>query len=832
MKISAPLSAKVRAWSESIALEPDQALRGEAYLRLAARLVEEEKWPAAAELYTELLEDDTYSAELKRQAQGRLDLLGGRGPFGDRFEVWARSFVQHATDPSALAAMTAAGLAYRVTRLGVASRLIQAAASPWTRGLAAQGLAIGAGFGAELFAFTSVGRALAPGASTWTQNLAHSALSLGALKLSAAAGGALAARSLGSTPSSTLAVGFFQQGALLSGILLGAGLEKAMGWRETNIGLAEALSTLLHFNVAGQLSRHGVGESFSKWESGLELRWQRMPWRGIEDFGPQFALAGKSGFDAAAKDSPRPDAPYFLATRVGSEPGPTPPMVRQLEETYRKYFPPDGPGVYSGEIVQRACRIRCNLPDFHENLLESLSISPFRGQLGQLYTVLAIERIFETDALGSSRGSFDYAPLQLLLGRVLSDSAAPIRLHAMRSIFEVFERGFSRVDSFELLERYTSHPTSPLLDNPIYDVRFHELHSELATEAWRNFRPRDIVPLFNHVYEEAGSQAIKADKMIETLGSGRSHNSPYFATEIDGSLDYARTMAYGGLVLRRLGHILEAGDHPSKLSEISSEPQKIPTERYIDALFKNGHNYEQIAELLNGSVHTAYFNDRRLADTVVSVYREVTPYLRIPRLREENKARLVQSFLDHAATHRDAGEYDLFRFLRAGRFGKSEFFEQAWRNGAFKVEILPDHEFQRQVQAWGRAKECEWTFFRKGRGRGEQDRILIREMPPLDISSHAHREASFSELLWRLRGFVHELEHWRHFSGAGENGPVAPFLLLGISREERLITEIMAHMEEFRWRAMNSDDHFLHLARRLGDSVPLYLRNVAEQNYY
>lgn len=818
------------SWSDAIAGEPDLELRGEAYLRLASRLVAEEKLPAAEKLYGELLENPEYSSDLKSRARKRADLLGGRGAFGQRFELLARNFAHHATEPSALAAMTAGGIVYRVTRLGVASRLLQAAASPWTRGLAAQGLAIGAGFSSEIFAFTALNRGLNSSPTSWSRDLAHAAISLGALKLSAAAGGSIAARVFGPTPSSTLGLGLFQQGTLLSGILLGAELEKAVGWRENNLGLAEALSTLLHFNVAGQISRHAFGESFSKWESGLDLRWQQTPWRGTEAFGPQLAMAG-NGIRGAAKASPELAAPYFLATRVGSEPGPTPPVVRQLEETYRKYFPADGPGVYSREILERACRIRCNLPDFHENLLESLSISPFRGQLGQLYTVMAIERVFETDALGSSHGSFDYAPLQLLLGRVLSDSAAPIRLHAMRSIYEVFERGFSRVDSFELLERYTSHPTSPLQEKPTYDARFHEQHSELAAEAWRNFRPQDIVPLFNHVYQEAGLQGVKADKLIETFASGRKEDSPYFASEIDGSLDYARTVLYGDLVLRRLGHILEAGDHPSKLSEISSEPQKMPTERYVDELFKNGYSYPEIAKLINGSVHTAYFNDLRLADTVVSVYREVIPYLRIPRLREENKARLIQAFIDHAATHRFADESDLFRWLRAGRFSKADFFERAWREGDFKVEILPNPEFRRQVQAWGKSRECEWTFFRQGRGN-EPDRILIREMPQLDISSHATREASFSEVMWRLRGFVHELEHWRHFSGASETGPVAPFLLLGISREERLITEIMAHMEEFRWRAINSDDHFLHLARRLGDSLPLYLRNVAEQNYY
>ncbi|HEX5032868.1 MAG TPA: hypothetical protein VFW62_00185, partial [bacterium] len=783
----------------------------------------EEHAPAAAEIYSSLLADEALPAKLRQRAREGLSLLSGGGAFGQRFEAWSRNFLRHASDPKALAAMTAGGLAYRLVRMGVAGRLLQAAASPWTRGALAQGLAASGGFGAEALAFTSVHRAMDPSPLSWSQDLSHASLTLGALKLSGGAAGAVSNRLLGTNPRSALAAGLFQQSSLLGGILLGAKLEKAAGWREENLDSWEALSTLLHFNVAGQLSRRWLGSGFSAWENELDLRWRQTPWQGPKPWGPPMALAGAGG--------PMVTAPRYLAENRNSESGLTPPIVRLLEEKYLRRFPKDELGYYSREIVSRVCGIRCSLPGFHENLLTALLQAPRVGQISQLYTVLAIERLFVTDALSSSRGSFGYAPLQLLLGHVLTESEPGLRHHAMQTIFGIFERGFSRADSAELLLTYAKHPVSPAQDKPVYDGRFHSQHAAEATQAWSSYRPEDIVPLFNFAYQEAGIHAAKASRIIEILGSGR-HQASYLSAEIDAAIEYARFHPQGDLVLRRLFHIFESSDLSVKLSEIIGEPSKISTERYVEALANNGHSKEKIAETLNGSVHTAYFNDMRLAETVAAVFKQVTPYLRNPALREANRDRLIQAFLDHAAVHRHATAGDLFRLLKAGHFPEADFYEQAWRNGDLKVQVLPEREFRRQVAAWGQAQDCEWTLFMQGSFHGEPDRILIRELPPLRIGNPAERDQSFSELVWRLRGLVHELEHWRHFNGIGPDGPVQPFRLAGISRGERLTTEIMAYLKEFSWRAMNTDDHFLHIARRLGDTLPLFFRNVAEQSYF
>ncbi len=835
MKISSPLPAKAQAWSESIDRESDLELRGEGYLRLAAELTEEERQPAAAEIYGALLDDVAMPAALKQKAKTRLALLSGVGAFGQRFEAWSRSFVRHAADPAALAAMTAGGLAYRTARLGIAAKLLQASASPWTRGMAAKGLAIGAGFGAELFAFTSVGRALSSGhPASWSEDLAHASLTLGALKLSGAAGNALAVRTLGAMPRSALAQGLFQQSALLSGILLGAELEKAAGLREENLDSWEALTTLLHFNVGGQLSRRWLGSKFSGWENQLEQRWQKMPWQGPNPWGPRMVLAGAGAPNIEVTPSKEAlTAPRFLAESRNSESGLTPPAVLRVESKYLRLFPKDELGYYSREIVARVCRIRCSLPDFHENLLEALLRAPRPGQISQLYTVIAIEKLFETDALGSSRGSFSYAPLQLLLGQALSESDPGLRQHAMRNILRVFERGFSRTDSSDLLQTYAKHPLlGPAQDSPIYDSRFHAQHSAEATYAWSDYRPEDVLPLFNFVYQEAGNHPAKASRMIEILGAGRDQASPYFAVEIDSAIDYARLHPQGNLVLRRLFHVLESSDLPSKLSEIGEEPSKISTDRYVEVLALNGHSNEKIAQTLNGGPHTAYFNDMRLAETVASVFREVIPYLRNPSLHQETRARLGKAIIDQIAMYRYVKESQLFELLRAGSFPEADFYEQAWRDGAFRVQILSEQEFRREVAAWGEAQDCEWTLFRQSSGRGDRDRILIRELPSLKIGTEAERNRSYTEVVWRLRGLVHEMEHWRHFNGLSPEGPVEPFQLTGISREERLITENMAYMKEFSWRIMNTDDHFWQISRRLGDTLSLHFRNIAEQSYF
>jgi hypothetical protein len=834
MKISASLTGKARAWSESLAREPDDELRGAGYLQLAGRLVEQESFPAAAEVYRRLVDEAEVSAGLKWQAMAGLAALQGKGDFGDRFEHWSRSFLQHASDPASLAAMTAGGLAYRTVRLGVAGKLLQASATPWTRGVLAKGVAIGAGFGAETLAFAALSRGLGPSRNTaWSTDLAHAAMTLVALKLSGAAGNAISSKLFGAGLNHRWSGSLVRQGSMLGGILLGAEMEKAAGWRDQSLDAWEAMATLLHFNIGGELSRRWLGRRFGHFESRLEQHWREIPWQGSLAWGARPALAGAG----TSRPAPLPvgleetSAPRFLSERHGDESGLTPPIVNVLEQRYLRLFPKDESGFYSRDIVRKTCRIRCNLPGFHENLLDALLRSPQVGQLSQLYTVYAIERIFNTDALGTSRGSFNYAPLQMLLGHVLNETDAGLRQHAMRAILATFERGFSRGDSVELLLNFTRVPHTPAEDNISYDKRFFALHGEEANRAWENYRPQDLIPLFNFVYRDSALHPNKAGQIIDALGRGRAEGSPYFASEIDAVLDYSRFHPHGDLILRRLYHIFESGDLPTKLAEIAGEASKITTERYVRTLSMNGHPARDIAETLNGSVHTAYFNDMRLAEKVASVFQEIGPFLANPQLRAANRDRLVDAMMNHVALHRPFKTADYFNLLRHGTYPLAEFFEQAWLAGEFRVEVLPAEVFKKELIASGlQVADCEWSLFR--RGRGSPDRILLRDLPPLGIRSPADRDQSFSEVIWRLRGLVHELEHWRHFSGRSPEGPVRPFQLVGINREERLITEVMAYLEEFRWQAMNHDDHYLQIARRLGDSVPLYLRNVAEQSYF
>jgi len=833
MKISTPLPAKALAWSESLNLEPDHELRGEGYLRLAGKLAEEEQWQAAAEIYQRLIDDDAPSLALKHEAETRMRLLLDQGAFGQRFEHWTRHFARHAADPTALAAMTAGGLAYRVTRVAVAGRLLNVAASPLTRGLVARSLAVSAGFSAELLAFTSVARASASTSTSWPQDIAHASLSLGALKLSGGAANALTGRTLAAGARSPLLFSAFQQSSMLGGILLGAQLETAAALRPQGMDPWEALSTLLHFNIGGQLSRRWLGSRFAGLENRLDQNWRELTWRGSSGTGARLAFAG-GGARYAEEFRPSIEratqAPHFLNERHGTESGLTPPVVRDLEAKYLRLFPRDEQGFYSQEIVKRSCRIPCDLPGFHENLLEALLSSPRRGELSQLYTVYAIERIFNTDALGTSRGSFGYAPLQLLLGNVLSESDPGLRRLAMSAILATFDRGFSRADSAELMLNFTRLPHSPAQEKPTYDQRFYSLHGDEANRAWESYRPHDLVPLFNFVHRESLLHPAVAGPIIETLGRGRAEGSPYFASEIDAAIDYARFYPYGDLVLRRLHHIFESGDLPGKLIEITGEASNIPTERYVRTLTQNGHSADDIAETLNGSVHTAYFNDMRLAKKVTSVFQDIAPFLANPKLRDANRARLVEAMMDHIVLHRSFRTVDFFKLLQFGSYPLAEFFERAWMERQFILEVLPDDAFQRELSASGlQVADCEFSLFR--RVRGGPDRILLRALPPLSIRRPSERDQSFSQVVWRLRGMIHELQHWSDFNGIGPEGTFKPFKLVGISPEERLISEIMAYVEEFRWQAMNHDDHYLQIARRLGDTVPLYLRNVAEQSY-
>ncbi|MCE9626148.1 MAG: hypothetical protein K8R69_11985 [Deltaproteobacteria bacterium] len=280
-----PSQASDREEWNSLSQETDPQLRSEAMLQFARRQEESDHFDTAAAVYGSLLETAP-EAGMRERARGRLDAMLGRGDLGSRAEFLMRRFARQASDPSTLLAMGVAGAVFRMTRLATLSRL-SATPTPGflTRFLGTGRAASLAGFALEAPTFTlasrlgneALGSSQAWDRASLGRDLASSYLVLGGLRLAGWASAASYQR-LASTPlqgrglqaaTQTL----FQQGGMLTGILLGHRLEQWAGLRRPQEGgalLIDSLATLLQFHVAGNLSRQAFGSRWQAWERGLD----------------------------------------------------------------------------------------------------------------------------------------------------------------------------------------------------------------------------------------------------------------------------------------------------------------------------------------------------------------------------------------------------------------------------------------------------------------------------------------------------------------------------------------------------------------------------------
>ncbi|MCC6273262.1 MAG: hypothetical protein IT572_07315 [Deltaproteobacteria bacterium] len=304
------LDAPGRAELESLSHKTDADLLEEALLAFAGRQERAERPEVAARIYAALAQD-AESPRHRQRAQHHLDAMEGRGPLGARAEFLLRGLARQGSDPALIGSMLAAGTVFRMTRLATLSRLTaNPTASFLTRGLGARATAGLAGFALEAPAFTLAGRlgnaALArdlEGSSpSFARELASSYLVLGGMKLAGWLSGSLyrgLAGPVGAVRERPLRT-LFQQGGMLSGILLGHSLEERLGLRPPQSAahtLIDSLAMLLHGHVAGRLGGAALGPRFRAWEGGLDLQAKGLAQSRLRAprLAPQVALALPGG---------------------------------------------------------------------------------------------------------------------------------------------------------------------------------------------------------------------------------------------------------------------------------------------------------------------------------------------------------------------------------------------------------------------------------------------------------------------------------------------------------------------------------------------------------
>lgn len=347
---------------DALSRERDPQSYFESLLAFGQRCVTGGRLDLAASAFG-LLRQGTGFPAVESRANAEWQAIQGVGAAGPRAEFLLRRLAHEASDPTLILSMGVAGAAYRVSRLGLLSRLATSpTANVLTRGFGVRAASSFGAFLVEASAFTLAGHGLNEAfgrPQDWSphglgRSWAAGALTLGSLKLFGWAGGRLYQRALGAeglaaSASPGLGRTLFQQGSMFAGILSAHRLEEAVGLRERRDGattLVDSLATLVQFNVAGRLSHHAFGEGWRAWERGLDLHAEaiarRLPERPLRPQGPPLAepLAAGPRFGAAPASSGDPlRTPYLvfmegLGDKDGSErapsvPGSEPAVVRE-----------------------------------------------------------------------------------------------------------------------------------------------------------------------------------------------------------------------------------------------------------------------------------------------------------------------------------------------------------------------------------------------------------------------------------------------------------------------------------------------------------------------
>jgi len=821
---SLPPSQDLEAFREeffSLTQETDPSLLKNEMLNLAARLQSSDQNELAKTIYASF----------------------GVEPKIGRTETFLRHFLQDTLSPSTLLSMGVAGLAFRATRFGVLAKLLSnPEASLWTRGLGARVLSEAAGFLAEVPSLTlsaELCRNLTQGGEIpkgqdFGRTLLNSALFLGGAKLGALGSSTFVEQTTFGSGVGSQTLAYAGQ---LTGILLGQGLEHSLqqtGSGEGTSLLTDSLVTFLQLQISGRLSQAFLGSTWQGWESHLEFATRQLentnpPRLGLSPAfnGGLVSIPSRGEAESTAKLFFHP----FLAEARGEAPASA--AQQTIVERFRDEFPVASNSNYTNEILATVGVTPFPKAAWAEALLESLASSPQRGDLSQLFAVDAIRKVFCYDSLNNGGGSFNNTVLQYLLERSLDETGPTKRKNMLRVIAFAMERNPNRTYWTKLTQMANYHLEVEAELIPKYDDFFRKVHFREIQQELHALSPSHRDMVVNFIYELFPKRSVRASALFQAFGNATRR---YPREDMEMALDYALRHPLGKLVLRRIAAI-SAGREPAfKLRDLRPLPQQELTEEEIVHRMEQGWSPEAVAVLINGTYHTAYLTDLRLALKVVRTTWDLRQWQKKPLAwRQFAKQRLrtaIQRFADSSAPL-DNGT--IWKLLMANGHPLIADAMQSAKYRRFDLEILPDSAFEALLRDCGLSAQSDVAVFVKGNSQYLRDRIAIRDLPASQAPGGAHRP---EDIFLRLIATAHELEHWRHFSGnfaPGETGQKAFQFYKGkLGKENRLASEIMASLEEERWQALNSDGptELSRSAQRLGQSLVFFLRDFNDWSYF
>ncbi len=791
------LSNQQKIEFDSLIKEKDPELFREGALVFGGRLEDGGKLDLAAVLYSAI------------GARQRFDALAGRGSPGLRAEFLLKRFTETATDYRMIVPMLAGTMVGSMAKTAIGVRLAGGTrAAWWSRGMVAK---LSSGMGAYLLevpVFAGSAHLLNGGnRGTFSTQLPSAFLTLGALKLSGLA-----------APK-----GFLRHAAPFAGLMGAHQLEEYWGLRAKVDGATTVVDTLgavLSLGIGANLGHRLLGRNIHSSQYDLEARRVGLSPPFLQTVGqtPPYAWALASRYSPRSIASGDSLAGPSLLKMSSLGDGPR----SALQEKFRPQFPPEDRDSYSEEIIFHVLNTPSSLPDFHDKLLAALSQSPLRGSKSQYVIAMNLELVFSSNSLHSPTGSFNYALIQQFVTKAILD---PEWGHlALLVLFETMEQGPTRDKLQALYEAYRYGKGLALPLEISFSFDFWKMHINEAMEFLQDYRKEDKILLLNFVHEIAKDHPVRAKRLLEIFGDGK-NSGRYDPILIDTVLDEAKFSPVGHLTVQRMLQIFAVADVSAKLKDLLPPDETEDTHRFLAKLQAQGLTKEQMAEKINGSRHAGYVEDPRLAGKIVDVVLETSPFFDSPNRRQEAFDRLEAAFFRFARSREKLTPEVLMELFQTNPNPQAERLSKSLEANRVTLEIHSGPDFDRIVKAWGQAPETEVSLLLREQKPGALFRILIRDLPPMDLTNKIGEWRAFSDLMHRLKALSHEAGHFEDFSNSLELKPQ-------MSRQERHVSEGMALFTEFGFRMQNIDQWFWDQAQRLGDSLGLYFQSISDKAYY
>ncbi len=839
----------------ALAREPDPKIFAGGLLHLGQRMSQDGKVETAVALFNWLASDrdKLLDPALIVQARQERDALLGSGSAGRRLEVLLRSTARDVTAPSLLFGMLAASTAYQGVRLLGLSRLLGSpVANLFTRGAGARLAAASLGFGAEvpsfLFASKAVQQALGQGPNWGLSGLAREGASLG-LNL-------FLLNSFGSLAKGRLS----NQAAMFSGIYLGQHLETRLGLRPAVDGattLTDSLVFLLHFNLAGHLSRNLMGPRVQAWQRELEIRsrgegglgggawgtlggsweralaggdlklWESYPESTVEK-GPVTLLSQGDGPQGTELNSRLGDR-LLKKFKLGEKDERVEEILGLLKDTPFTTNPQEARKSYA-DLLERSQLREIKFPD-----------GRVFAAVDQLRTAARVfNYVVEMNPLRRGVGSFYDYLMQVAFERTLSEK----KLHAFDNLVRIaaihrsipalegyfkdyslnypyqFSRALWKV-ALKSNEGWIKTLESLQLDRMVRNCIGNYLASFTFGEFSKGFRD----PGFNFLILKAPGKperrvpmeaefAVQAlQRMVEADSSWR----PY----LKDLIEQVRHSPVPMLYLDRLFKILATGNLGEKISEIAegSPFNGVEVASILEAA-RPDPDFSKGGQRLMGTVYTGYLYDPILGQKFARFYASL-PYLLHPDDQPRHRQEFHRKAADLLAGKENYSAEDVLELLYHRPTPLAKQARRAMQDDkVLDFEVLSAGQMEALWQANKSAKNSDpapdGIFIPGSRRDTGRPLIAIKELDP-----KLSREAKIARAVYLAAFTVHEFEHYRHHQE-----------LQFTQREEMLVGEMRAWLEENFYLLTQGETGEWDKASELSPyGFGIYLRNMIDRDY-